>query len=286
MSVRALALLLLAAVPAFALNRSWTWNDRKDATSIRRQAAIFWVTVLVGLVVSTLVVSIVSRSASGALAAGIASFATFGALWLVRFLVLDRVAFDESAAVDATWRWLVARRTGIAADVITRLRALFGKKGAVNEPVDLNEATREVVALSQSELRKGRVILREELADDLPPVTGDRVQLQQVILNLLLNAHEATPSGGMARVEVAVNAGRAIVAVVDTGPGVPPELLERVFDPFFSTKERGSGLGLAICASIVQTHGGGLKAANREVGGAVFTVEFPLAVGATAAVPA
>jgi len=90
----------------------------------------------------------------------------------------------------------------------------------------------------------------------------------------------------MARVEVAVNAGRAIVAVVDTGPGVPPELLERVFDPFFSTKERGSGLGLAISASIVQTHGGRLKAANREGGGgAVFTVEFPLAVGATLPVP-
>jgi signal transduction histidine kinase len=117
-------------------------------------------------------------------------------------------------------------------------------------------------------------------------ILGDYAELEQLFLNLLLNSHEATPSGGMARVEVAVNAGRAIVAVVDTGPGVPPELMERVFDPFFSTKERGSGLGLAICASIVQTHGGRLKAANREVGGAVFTVEFPLAVGATLTVPA
>lgn len=105
---------LLAAVPAFALNRSWTWNDRKEVTSIRRQAAIFWLTVLVGLVASTLVVSIVSRSASNPLAMGVASFATFGALWLVRFLILDRVAFGESELVDATWSWLVARRTGIA----------------------------------------------------------------------------------------------------------------------------------------------------------------------------
>ena len=115
---------LLAAMPAFALNRSWTWNDRKDATSIRRQAAIFWVTVLVGLVASTLVVSIVSRSTSDTLAVGMASFATFGALWLVRFLVLDRVAFDESALVDTTWSWLVARRTGLA--VLAPLLLLVG----------------------------------------------------------------------------------------------------------------------------------------------------------------
>jgi len=73
---------------------------------------------------------------------------------------------------------------------------------------------------------------------------------------------------------------------VDTGPGVPAELLERVFDPFFSTKERGSGLGLAICASIAQTHAGRLQAANREVGGAVFTIDFPLAAAATLPVSA
>ncbi len=115
---------LFAAVPAFALNRSWTWNDRKDTTSIRRQAAIFWVTVLVGLLASTLVVSIVSRSTSDALAVGMASFATFGALWLVRFLVLDRVAFDKSALVDAIWSWLVARRTGLA--VLAPLLLLVG----------------------------------------------------------------------------------------------------------------------------------------------------------------
>jgi signal transduction histidine kinase len=109
-------------------------------------------------------------------------------------------------------------------------------------------------------------------------ILGDHLELEQLFLNLLVNALEATPAGGMARVELAITAGRAIVAVVDTGPGIPPELLERVFDPFFSTKERGSGLGLAISASIAQTHAGRLKAANREVGGAVFTVDLPLAV--------
>jgi len=101
-----------------------------------------------------------------------------------------------------------------------------------------------------------------------------------------MNAHEVTAPGGMVRVEIATKTDRVIVAVVDTGPGVPPELLERVFDPFFSTKERGSGLGLAICASIAQTHGARIKAANREAGGAVFTVDFPVAAPATLPVSA
>lgn len=105
---------LLAAVPVLALNRRWTWEDRKDATSFRRQATIFWLTVLVGLVASTLVVSIVSRSTNDALVVGVASFATFGLLWLARFAVLDHIAFDDSAFIDAAWAWLVGRRTGLA----------------------------------------------------------------------------------------------------------------------------------------------------------------------------
>jgi signal transduction histidine kinase len=98
-----------------------------------------------------------------------------------------------------------------------------------------------------------------------------------------MNAHEATPAGG---IELAVTSGRVIVAVVDTDPGVPAELLERVFDPFFSTKEQGSGLGLAICASIARAHAGRIQAENRPVGGAVFTVDLPLSVTADRPVPA
>jgi signal transduction histidine kinase len=101
-----------------------------------------------------------------------------------------------------------------------------------------------------------------------------------------MNAHEVTAPAGMVRVEAATTADRAIVAVVDTGPGVPAELLERVFEPFFSTKERGSGLGLTICASIAQTHGARIRAANHEAGGAVFTVDFPVAASATLPVSA
>ena len=105
---------LLAALPAFALSRSWTWNDRKDSTSVRRQATIFWLSVLVGLVASTLVVSVVSRSTSDPLAIGVASFGTFGALWLARFVALDRIAFDESAFVDSAGAWLLSRWKGAA----------------------------------------------------------------------------------------------------------------------------------------------------------------------------
>jgi signal transduction histidine kinase len=95
-------------------------------------------------------------------------------------------------------------------------------------------------------------------------------------LNLVMNAHEATPPGGTVHVDVTHDAQRIIVNISDSGPGIAPELVERVFDPFFTTKQRGSGLGLAICAGIAQTHGARLQAANRPGGGAVFSVEFPM----------
>jgi signal transduction histidine kinase len=170
--------------------------------------------------------------------------------------------------------------------LLDRLRTLARPGERPHHPIDLRSPIGAAIEAMRPAFVEKSVVLSAATGQAPCMILGDYSELEQLFLNLLLNAHEATPSEGMARVEVAVNAGRAIVAVVDTGPGVPPELLERVFDPFFSTKERGSGLGLAISASIVQTHSGRLKAANREVGGAVFTVEFPLAVGATLPVPA
>src|SRR6185369_11605756 len=135
-----------------------------------------------------------------------------------------------------------ARRTirdgNRAADVIARLRALFGKKGAATESVDLNEAVREVIALSWSEIHRNRAILRSELADDLPPVTGDRVQLQQVVLNLLLNASDAM-SGVDDRPRQLVirterdEGDRVRLTVSDAGVGIDPQSAERLFDPFY-----------------------------------------------------
>src|SRR5580692_8273467 len=138
-----------------------------------------------------------------------------------------------------------ARRTirdGIrASEVVTRLRALFSKKSATTEPVDLNEAAREVIALSWSELQRSRVILRPELADILPPVTGDRVQLQQVILNLLLNAAEAMSSVNDRARQLVIRTerdegDRVRLTVQDAGVGLDPQAADKLFEAFYSTK--------------------------------------------------
>jgi PAS domain S-box-containing protein len=173
-----------------------------------------------------------------------------------------------------------------ASDVITRLRALFGRKGAATELVDLNEATREVIALSQSELRKGRVMLREELADGLPPVAGDRVQLQQVILNLLLNASDAM-SGVEDRPRQLVirterdEGERVRLSMQDAGVGFDPQDAERLFDAFYTTKTDGMGIGLSVSRSIIESHQGRLWATPNDGPGARFSFSIPhVATGA------
>jgi len=170
--------------------------------------------------------------------------------------------------------------------LLDRLRTLSRPGERPRHPIDLRAPIGDALEAMRPAFSEKNVVLTAATGQAPCLILGDHFELEQLFLNLLMNAHEATQPAGMVRVELAVTDGRAIVAVVDTGPGVPPELLERVFDPFFSTKERGSGLGLAICASIAQTHGARLKATNREAGGAVFTLDFPLAVGATLPVSA
>jgi C4-dicarboxylate-specific signal transduction histidine kinase len=179
-----------------------------------------------------------------------------------------------------------ARRTirdgNRASDVITRLRALFSKKHVTSEPVDLNEATREVITLLRSELQRSRVILRAELADDLPPVTGDRVQLQQVILNLLRNASDAM-SGVDDRLRKLVirterdEDDRVRLAVQDTGMGFEPQAVGRLFDSFYTTKNGGMGIGLSVSRSIIESHRGRLWAAPNDGPGATFSFSVPSA---------
>jgi PAS domain S-box-containing protein len=179
-----------------------------------------------------------------------------------------------------------ARRTirdgNRASDVITRLRALFSKKHVTSEPVDLNEATREVITLLRSELQRSRVILRAELADDLPPVTGDRVQLQQVILNLLRNASDAM-SGVDDRLRKLVirterdEDDRVRLAVQDTGLGFEPQAVGRLFDSFYTTKNGGMGIGLSVSRSIIESHRGRLWAAPNDGPGATFSFSIPSA---------
>jgi PAS domain S-box-containing protein len=167
-----------------------------------------------------------------------------------------------------------------ASDVISRLRVLFAGKSAATEAVDLNDATREVVALSLSELQSGGVTLRVDLADDLPPVTGDRVQLQQVILNLLRNASDAMSGVEDRPRRLAIRTERAPgdrvrLTVQDTGVGFEPTVLDRLFDAFYTTKTTGMGVGLSVSRSIIENHHGRLWAAANDGPGATFSFSLP-----------
>lgn len=168
-----------------------------------------------------------------------------------------------------------------ACEVIARLRALFGKRGGKTETLDLSEATREVIALSSSELHRQRVTLRTELADELPAVRGDRVQLQQVILNLLLNAAEAMsgiedrPRQLLIRTE-SEEADQVRFTVKDAGVGIEPHDSERLFEPFYTTKSGGMGIGLSVSRSIIESHRGRLWAEQNTGPGATFAFSIPV----------
>jgi PAS domain S-box-containing protein len=170
-----------------------------------------------------------------------------------------------------------------AADVITRLRGLFAKSDLPADAVNLNEATEEVIALSRSELHRSRVVLRTHLADDLPSVIGDRVQLQQVILNLLLNACDAMNGVEGRRRDLVVSSERdeddqVRLTVQDSGVGVDPESVDKLFDAFYTTKSGGMGIGLSVSRSIIESHQGRLWAAPNDGPGASFSFSLPARV--------
>jgi signal transduction histidine kinase len=168
-----------------------------------------------------------------------------------------------------------------ASDVIARLLSLFGSVEPTAEPVDLNEAAREVIALSLNDLLCRRVIPRSELADGLPCVTGDRVQLQQVILNLLLNASDAMSEvhdrPRKLVIQTARDEGdRVRLTVRDTGVGLDPQDVDRLFDAFYTTKSDAMGIGLCVCRSIIERHQGRLWASANDGPGATFSFSIPL----------
>jgi PAS domain S-box-containing protein len=165
-------------------------------------------------------------------------------------------------------------------EVITSVRAMFGTKSRETSPVDVRLLVAEVLELVRGELETHQILLHNDIGDALPQVMAERVQLQQVLLNLIMNAIEAMDSvtGGERRLTITSSLDErasVLVTVGDTGSGIDPAHLERVFDPFFTTKSHGMGLGLSICRSIVEAHGGRLWASSQSPRGAVFHLNLP-----------
>jgi PAS domain S-box-containing protein len=199
---------------------------------------------------------------------------------------------------SAGLRWLAARPPNLnkvrdtlngiieagnqASEVVDRIRGLSKKVPACRALLDVNEMILQTIALTRGEMQRRCILLQTELAKDLPSVVGDRVQLQQLILNLIMNAIEAMSevSEGSRTLLIGSRAdipGGVIVTVKDSGPGLKPECLDHLFEPFYTTKPGGMGMGLSICRSIAEAHGGRLWASTNAPGGAVF--QFTLSQG-------
>jgi signal transduction histidine kinase len=169
---------------------------------------------------------------------------------------------------------LIVKEGNRAGEVVGRIRALFKKAPARKDAVEINDAILEIIALTRTEAANNNVSVRTQLAEGLPPVQGDRIQLQQVLLNLIINAIEAMRDVGEAERELHIGTRHepdgVTVEVRDSGPGFAPAALERVFEAFYTTKPGGLGLGLSICRSIIEAHDGRLWASPNVPRGAIF----------------
>jgi C4-dicarboxylate-specific signal transduction histidine kinase len=167
-------------------------------------------------------------------------------------------------------------------EVVDRIRNLIKKAPPRREPLEINGTIREVIEFARSETTKNGVLVQTELADGLPFIQGDRVELQQVMLNLIINAVDAMSGASDGSRELLIstvksNPGDVLISVRDSGPGLAPATLERLFDAFYTTKPKGLGLGLSICRSIVEEHGGRLWASANAPRGAIFQFTVPIA---------
>jgi two-component system sensor kinase FixL len=198
-----------------------------------------------------------------------------------RFLAQDPIDLDEVRAILAD----IVEQDKRAGEVIRRLRMLLKKGEVQQQPLDVNDVVQDVLKLIRSDLQNHGVTARTALALDLPAVSGDRVQLQQVLLNLVMNACDAVngnaPVDRRVVVRTELSAEEVVrVSVSDRGEGIAPGALEQVFAPFFTTKAQGLGLGLSVCRSIIAAHGGKLWAANNPDRGATFLFTLPVHPGA------
>jgi C4-dicarboxylate-specific signal transduction histidine kinase len=167
-----------------------------------------------------------------------------------------------------------------ASQVIATVRAMFNKEASIREPVEVNDVIREVLTLLRLELEEREVSVRSGLTEGLPQVTADRIQLVQVVLNLVRNANDAMASiDDRSRIlrmrSVADGSDNVLITIEDSGTGIDPENFDRVFEPFFTTKPQGMGMGLSICRSIIEDHGGRLSVAVATPYGSVFQIALP-----------
>ena len=171
----------------------------------------------------------------------------------------------------------------LASEIINRLRSLYKKSSPKRELVAINEVIGEMVGMLGSEARRHGVSVDTDLKDGLPMIVADRVQIQQVLMNLILNGIEAiTDAGGVVTVKSQLGEnGQIETSVNDTGPGLPSGKVDQIFDAFFTEKLQGSGMGLAICKSIVESHGGTLWATSQDGSGATFHFTLPIAPAET-----
>jgi C4-dicarboxylate-specific signal transduction histidine kinase len=171
-----------------------------------------------------------------------------------------------------------------ASDIIDRIRALVKKSPQQKDWLDLNVTIDEVLSIARSQIQRNQVLLQTQLTNGLPPIMGDKIQLQQVILNLLVNAIEAM--SGMPEESrhlwltsekiASLTEDHILVAVRDSGPGLDPTIVDHLFDTFYTTKPQGLGMGLAISRTIIEAHGGRLEAAANVPKGAVFQFRLPI----------
>src|ERR1700687_813455 len=198
----------------------------------------------------------------------------------LRWLTRDHPDVEEARAAASR----IVKDATRAANIISRVRLLFKKGAAQRELVDVNEVVREMIVLLRGEATRHNILVRTELAAELPEVMGDRVQLQQVLMNLMINGIDAMKDVQWAR-ELAVKSQTAenekvLVSVSDTGVGLPPQQADQVFNAFFTTKAHGTGMGLRISRTIVESHGGRLWAADNSPRGAGFYFTLPTKVEA------
>ena len=198
----------------------------------------------------------------------------------LRWLTRDHPDVEEARAAASR----IVKDATRAADIISRVRLLFKKSAPQQEPVDVNEAIREMIVLLRSEATRYNITVRMELTADLPRIIGDLVQLRQILMNLIVNSIDAMKEVDGLR-ELAVKSQRTekeevLVSVSDTGVGLPPQKSDQIFNAFFTTKPHGTGMGLRISRSIVESHGGRLWATDNSPRGASFHFALPARIEA------